>query len=156
VPDGARPSGETLAREVDRLLKKLPGAEPAPAREPISARAPVSTGGLSAGHQSAPTPVIPSPASVWGRTFVALIAAAGVPLWPYARTCGWPLYAYLGAVAAVMIAAGWAGVSAWRGRRAVAHVVALILFFWGVVLAAEQVLPRIGYAAAAATWSCNE
>jgi hypothetical protein len=31
----------------------------------------------------------------------------------------------------------------------------LILGFWGVVLAAEQVLPRIGYAEEEATWMCS-
>jgi len=35
-----------------------------------------------------------------------------------------------------------------------AHVVSLGLIVWGLVLAAQQVLPRIGYAAASASWRC--
>jgi hypothetical protein len=39
-------------------------------------------------------------------------------------------------------------------RGGAPHVLSLILVFWGIVLAAEQVLPRIGYAAERATWRC--
>ena len=42
--------------------------------------------------------------------------------------------------------AAWIAFVSWRLRRGVAHVLGLILFFWGTVLAAEQLLPRIGYA----------
>jgi hypothetical protein len=36
----------------------------------------------------------------------------------------------------------------------VAHILALVILFWGIVLAAEQVLARIGYAAERASWRC--
>ncbi len=44
--------------------------------------------------------------------------------------------------------------TSWKLRNAAAHILSLILFFWGIVLAAEQVLPRIGYAAERASWRC--
>ena len=37
----------------------------------------------------------------------------------------------------------------------VINVISVVVFFWGVVLAAEQILPRIGYAALPAIWSCG-
>ena len=36
------------------------------------------------------------------------------------------------------------------------HLLSLVLFYWGLVLAAEQVLPRIGYADDPAAWLCGE
>ena len=57
-------------------------------------------------------------------------------------------------VLAVLLTGCWASWNAWRFRVASAHVTALIVVFWGIVLAAEQLLPRIGYAAVDAVWSC--
>ena len=91
---------------------------------------------------------------VWLRTIAATALGAAVLYWPYAHGCGWRLDTYLGVVAAVLVSGGWASFEAWRLRAATAHVVSLVVMFWGVVLAAEQVLPRIGYAATAAAWSC--
>jgi len=54
----------------------------------------------------------------------------------------------------VMLAGGWIAVSSWRLRVGVVHTLALMLLFWGIVLAAEQALPRVGYAAERATWRC--
>jgi len=75
--------------------------------------------------------------------------------WPYDANCGWSLYAYLAAMTTLLVTAGWAAVAAWRFRNGAAHAVALVVGFWGVVLAAEQILPRIGYAAATQTWRCR-
>ena len=58
-------------------------------------------------------------------------------------------------IAAVLVSGGWASITAWRSHVALAHLSALIVFFWGIVLAAEQVLPRIGYAAIEASWMCG-
>jgi hypothetical protein len=77
-------------------------------------------------------------------------------LWPYPHPCGWALLGYLGAVAAVLLAAAWIAFASWRMRNGVAHVLSLVLFYWGLVLAAEQVLPRIGYAADHGAWSCGQ
>jgi hypothetical protein len=74
--------------------------------------------------------------------------------WPYAHGCGLGLYLYLGAVLAVTVAGGWASVWSWKHRMAVGHVLSLGVVLWGLVLAAAQILPRIGYAATAASWRC--
>jgi hypothetical protein len=148
---------DPLAREVERLLRKLPGADPTLKGDPEPAPRPA---GITTGPRPAQPPGIRAltPREIWGLAGKVLGAALlGVALtqWPYAAVCGWSLLGYLAAVAVLLIAAGWAALSAWKLRVGLAHALALVVFFWGVVLAAEQVLPRVGYAAETATWRCG-
>jgi hypothetical protein len=62
---------------------------------------------------------------------------------------------YLGAVAVVAVAGLWGAVAAWRRRMPAAHTVALIMVGWALALAAAVILPRVGYARAAASWWCS-
>jgi len=39
-------------------------------------------------------------------------------------------------------------------RSALAHTLSIALFCWGGVLAAREILPRVGYARTRATWLC--
>lgn len=156
-PSDRRP--DPMAREVDRLLAQLAAAVPGRER------------GTPRGNGAAPAPPISQPrvfgvnvaasapsrgdlAALWGR--VLLGAGLGVLMtqWPYSRSCDLPLLGYLSAVAMVMLAGGWIAFESWRLRNGPAHIVALILLFWGIVLAGEQLLPRIGYAADRAQWRC--
>lgn len=123
---------------------------------------PAASGGSAA--RSATPPAAPSNDArreaqwdawgVWLRTFAALGLGVAVAYWPYARDCGWMLHGYLAVIGAVLVVGSWASQSAWRSHRATAHVLGLLVVYWGVVLAAEQVLPRIGYAAVDAAWRC--
>lgn len=189
-----------LGMEVERLLKKLPGADPKlrgdaepafgasmPGAERSGAPAPrhsvgatmspsqgagalrgggargVPISGAAASFAHAPQSAAQRAArarrdeliGAWGRTLSSAALGVAVLWWPYARDCGWLLHAYLGVVAAVLVTGGWASFSAWRVRVAAAHVVALVVMFWGTVLAAEEILPRIGYAASSAIWTCG-
>jgi hypothetical protein len=91
-----------------------------------------------------------------------LVVGSGIVLgvaltqWPYAAACGFPLFGYLATILVVLVMAGWGFIASWRHRMAVAHIAALVMGFWGVLLAAEQILPRIGYAANEATWMCHD
>jgi hypothetical protein len=76
--------------------------------------------------------------------------------WPYLRTCGLPLAGYLSAVITVIVSGTWAASAAWKYRAGFAHIVSLIILFYGIVLAAAELLPRTGYAADHATWGCEE
>lgn len=148
-----------LGTEVDRLLRQLPNRHVTEGQEPRSgpSRAPSARG--SGAFAARSTPRTPSPlvqqAVVWARVLLATGLALAVTSWPYAHACGWRLDLYLAVVAAVMVAGGWVSIVTWRARNAPAHLVALLVVFWGVVLSAEQVLPRIDYAASHATWSCR-
>jgi hypothetical protein len=155
-----RSQPDPLAREVNRLLAQLEHSGPRAAHNG------------SAPHDQTPTPrPAPLPKSprvgtsssspdrrgliaLWGRVLLSVGLGAVMTQWPYAHGCGLPLLGYAGAVSMVMLAAAWIGFSSWRLRRGLPHILSLILFFWGIVLAAEQLLPRIGYAAESAAWRC--
>jgi hypothetical protein len=76
--------------------------------------------------------------------------------WPYGRACGGPLVFYLVAVATLVVTGMWGALSSWRGRLGLAHVVALGTILWGLAVASQEVLPRVGYARTPAVWSCGE
>ncbi|HEY7505208.1 MAG TPA: hypothetical protein VH700_13980 [Gemmatimonadales bacterium] len=154
------PHTKAMEREVNRLLAQLAHsgaetiAEPrlnGSATPPPIARARSSgpTRSVAAGPRG-------SVAALWGRGVLAVALGAAMIVWPYPHPCGWALLGYLGAVAAVLLAAAWIAFASWRMRNGVAHVLSLVLFYWGLVLAAEQVLPRIGYAADHGAWSCGQ
>jgi hypothetical protein len=92
---------------------------------------------------------------LWGRVVLGSALGLGLTQWPYPRACGWSLAGYLGAVAMVMVSGAWIALASWRLRKGGVHLLAQILVYWGFVLAAEQILPRIGYAAQTATWRCE-
>ncbi len=150
---------DSMAREVERLLRKLPGADPTLRGDPDEP--PARPPGTSSGPRPAvPPPRRPGPtplerAGVWARAVGAAGLGAALTQWPYRADCGWPLYSYLGAVFVVLLTAGWAAMAAWRLRSPAAHVLALVAGFWGIVLAAEQILPREGYAAESGVWRCE-
>ena len=149
---------DPLAREVDRLLRKLPGADPTLRGTPEPSPRPpgVTTGPRPAVGRPGGRPL--TPAELWGlvgRVVAAAILGVALTQWPYAAACGWPLVGYLAALAALLVTAGWAALAAWKLHVGLAHTAALVIFFWGIVLAAEQVLPRVGYAAETATWRCG-
>lgn len=165
-PSRMRAFTDSLGLEIDRLIKTLPGADPQLRGDPDPAESPArASRAIAAGASASPTAttaIVPalSPrqlelVGVWFRTVAAAGLGAAVLYWPYAHDCGWLLHTYLGVIGAVLISGCWASWSAWRARVAGAHVLALIVVFWGTVLAAEQLLPRIGYAAVEAVWRCT-
>ena len=160
---------DPMSREVDRLLSQLgrfqyrdsipadearieratgPASYPATTASPaaITVRGTLPSVGAASTHDRI---------ALWSR--VALVATLGILMqaWPYAHACGLPLLGYGGAVLTLMIAAAWVAMASWKQRSGPVHLVALILFFWGIVLAAELLLPRIGYASPRATWQCT-
>lgn len=156
-----QPERDSTAREVDRLLRQLPGADPSltsdpdqPPPRPGEPRPPMGP----RPPMPRPRPAAPPPPSrwgVWARVVGGVLLGIGLTQWPYASECGWPLYGYLAAVLALLLTAGWAAVTAWTVRDAAAHALALVVGFWGIVLAAEQILPRVGYAAETGYWRCS-
>jgi hypothetical protein len=92
----------------------------------------------------------------WARLVLGLALGTMMAWWPYPRTCGIPLAGYMTAVFTVVLGGGWAAVSAWRYRASLAHVLSLILVFYGMMLMAAELLPRTGYAVDQANWQCQE
>ena len=142
-----------MARVVDRLLAQLPGLQGASDPTPSASR-------TSAGEfrmVSVPRPSdLPTLAGLWGRVTLALALGAMMSAYPYFRECGLPLFGYLFAVGAVVLAGGWVAVLSWQMRNEVTHVLSLVLILWGLILTSDVLLPRTGYAAVPATWGCGE
>ncbi len=80
------------------------------------------------------------------RLTLAVALGIGIIFWPYQARCGLGLLGYLSAVAVVTGAGLWSAVWAWRHRAGKAHVLSLLIVLWGGLLAAQEILPRIGYA----------
>jgi hypothetical protein len=159
MPKPARESQpDPMSREVDRLLAGLATPGPKTDRDhrpqghvpslPAGIKRRVSrahaTGASTRGDRVA----------LWARVCLGLGLSGAITQWPYPHGCGWPLLGYLGAVAMVVIAGAWIAIVSWRARGGVAHILALIILLWGLVLTAGQALPRIGYAAEQARWRC--
>ena len=150
-----------MSAEVNRLLKQLPGADPSLRGSGASPSPPPSTITPRPGLVTAPAgaaivrePTAREKLGVWLKVGLAALTGAAMTLWPYGHACGAGLFLYLGAVVVITVAAGWGSLSSWKLRMGAAHIASLITIFWGIVLAAQQVLPRVGYAAAAASWRC--
>lgn len=149
------------AAVVNRLLKKLHFPEPDAAPPAAGTTASAGPAGVSRPAPGRPRPSVVSPRpdagplGTWARVTLGLLLAVALPLWPYAHACGVGLAFYFVGVLVMVVAGGWAAISAWQRRLAVAHVLALGLLAWGLILGAREVLPRVGYAADAATWRCR-
>jgi len=109
-----------------------------------------------------PAPARPAPpatrghhiALTWLLVLLGVGLAVAIPFWPYAHACGLGLGGYFAATLALLIVAISAASSAWRHRRAFAHVLALLTILVGLSYAAAAVLPRVHYAQQSATWLC--
>ena len=135
--------------EVDRLLNQLPShredqvAAQAAKRAQPAARPGASTPDLGGGR-----------IGTWARVGLGLLLGIGMPLWPYDHVCGIKLFIYLGGVLTVVMAGVWSSLSSWKRRMGTAHLISQLLVIWGLVLTAEVLLPRMGYAKTPATWFC--
>lgn len=83
---------------------------------------------------------------VFARLLLSVALGVGMVFWPYSARCGVGLFGYLAATGVVMISGAWSALWTWRHRSASGHVLSLLLILWGMVLAAIEVLPRVGYA----------
>ncbi|HEX7335586.1 MAG TPA: hypothetical protein VF252_00135 [Gemmatimonadales bacterium] len=150
-----------MARVVDRLLAQLPGLQAEPVySSPNPSRSPTVIGGSGSGSATVgrrlQEPTQSEVIGVWIRVILGLSLGIMMSRWPYATTCGFPLFGYFSAILTVMLSGLWAATAAWRFRSGLAHTVALILLLYGITLAMAEVLPRTGYALEQATWLCQE
>ena len=111
-------------------------------------------GGAPAGGTT-PAPVRRrSVALTWFWVGLAVALAAALVLWPYQKTCGLQLFFFLGAAGITLIAGFLGAINSWAHRRGFAHVLSLLVILWAGIVAARELLPRVGYAKAAQTWTC--
>jgi hypothetical protein len=144
---------EKEAAIVDKLLRQLPQADPtlgAAGAKPKRPPPPKPRPPLSSGRPKRES----TPLGVWVRVLVALALGVAITQWPYRHDCGLAAAPYLLVVFMILVMAAWAAAGSWKHRLAVAHVVSLGLILWGLILGAQDVLPRVGYANAEGTWAC--
>lgn len=140
-------------REVDRLLAKLPEADP----KLVSGRTPtVRKSGATVAPAAGSDPTGAQWLGTWVRVVLGVLIGAGMTQWPYSHGCGLHLLFYGVGVGAALVAGIWSSVSSWKHRLAVAHLLSQLLIVWSLVLAAREVLPRIGYARATGVWMCPD
>ena len=136
--------------EIDKVMARMPAA--APQKSPAGA------------PQTAPADAprrVPAAASrfgvlgTWLRVLLGAALAIGITQWPYPTACGVNLAVYGTVILLVILAGAWSAVSSWRRQLGMAHVIAIVVLIWGLVLAAREILPRVGYASEARSWSCS-
>jgi len=141
-------------REVDKLLAKLPDADPTLGRGVPTARSPQGTPTVRT------TPAVPggtrSIASTWVRLGLTLLLGVGMLMWPYSHVCGARLLFYGIGAGTLAVAGVWSAFTSWRHRQGFAHLLSILVIIWGLVLVMGIVLPRIGYAGQEAVWFCPE
>jgi hypothetical protein len=96
-----------------------------------------------------------SVALTWFWVLLALALAAALPLWPYERSCGLRLTFFLGAAGVTGLIGLLGALASWSHRRGLAHVLSLLVIVWAAVVGLREILPRVGYARVARTWTCE-
>ncbi|PYO73076.1 MAG: hypothetical protein DMD64_08465 [Gemmatimonadetes bacterium] len=135
-------------REVDRLLAKLPEAEPTLGRGvptvPVSPRPGLGVGAVGAGGTLPASPARGRAwITTWMRVGLRLALGIGMIVWPYSHACGLKLVFYLIGATAVTVAGVWSALTSWKRRLGIAHTLSIILIIWGLGLAGRQLLPRL-------------
>ena len=159
-------------REWEKIMAKIdqqiaddqPDELPTPEQVKQPQRAPALPGTTAPAAPRAPSaaPVTPGRMSILGAFFRLGLAGAlaiGMLLWPFDARCGFGLAFYLFSTAVLVFAGGWSAVWTWRHRTPRAHIAALVIVLWGIVLGATEILPRVGYGPATLdrprVWTCG-
>ncbi|MGH7657499.1 MAG: hypothetical protein ACREL6_04630 [Gemmatimonadales bacterium] len=151
MTDAPRDWDKELA-DIDRLIEKGGGTQPASPRAvaPATAAKPVVRPAASP-----PVRKRGEVAFVWLRVVLGVALGAAMTQWPYAAGCGTGLFLFLGAGIVVVLAGLWAGAASWRGRIGLAHAISMLVLFWGLLIVAHVILPRIGYLGSHLPWGCG-
>ena len=132
---------------IDRVIARSPASPPAAGSGPTGVAPRASALPAPGGRLATLT--------TWFRVLLGLALAVGITQWPYSNACGFNLAMYLGAIATVTVAGLWSSITSWQRRMGLAHILSLLVLLWGLVLAARETLPRLGYAKQARTWTCT-
>ena len=131
--------------------KELSDIDKVIARQPAPASAPAPGAGKA-----------PSPAQrrfvalTWFWTGLAIILAVALPLWPNDKSCGLRLVFYLGAALIALLMGVLGALANWSHRRGLAFLLSLVATLWAGVMAAREIMPRVGYAKQELQWTCPE
>ncbi len=108
-------------------------------------------------------PVTGGPPRVPQRRFVALawfwallsvLLAVALVVWPFDNTCGVRLIFFLGACLLTLLAGALGAFTSWANRQGPAVLLSLLAFLFAGIMAAREILPRVGYAEESRSWTC--
>jgi hypothetical protein len=134
--------------DIDKVIAKQ-GSAPAQAGGTPSpaARGPAVPAGAPVRRRSV--------ALTWFWVLLALALAIALPLWPYERACGLRLVFFMGAAGVTALVGFLGALASWASHRGFAHVLSLAVIGWATLIGFREVLPRVGYARAIRTWTCE-
>jgi hypothetical protein len=123
----------------------------------VIAKQPASAPGAATPPGKPPTPAQRRfVALTWFWTGLAVILAVALPLWPNDKSCGLRLVFYLGAAVIALLMGVLGALASWSHRRGLAFVLSLVAIVWAGIMAAREILPRVGYAKQELHWTCPE
>lgn len=138
--------------ELRKIEREFSGLPKEPSQAEINARR--ASERLAKQRQDAVNATIGASARL---SLVAVLATA-VSFWPYARECGFGLFAFLASEGLILAGAFWVFTYTWRFHLAKLHGLALAMVLGALALISLQVLPRVGYAkvdtAHPQQWTC--
>ena len=131
--------------------KELADIDKAITRQPAPVPAPAAGGG-----KPASAPQRRFVALAWFWTALAVVLAVALPFWPNDKSCGLSLVFFLGAASIALLMGVLGALSSWSYRRGLAHLLSLLAILWAGIMAAREILPRVGYARQELHWTCPE
>ena len=142
------------AVELKKIEREFDGLPPEPTPAELRQRRDVER------HERQHQDAVAASFGVYFRLTLVVCLAVSLACWPYDVSCGPMLFGYLSAVVVLVIGGAWTATATFTHQMAWRHLIALTLIFWGTVLGAAEILPRIGYANPAPgrgiTWSCQD
>ena len=143
-------------REVDKLLAKLPDADPTLGRGSPTVPRAYAASGAHATPSGEVRAAAGARLTTWLRVGLGVMLGVGMLVWPYRHVCGAGLLLYGIGLGTLTIAGAWGALSSWKRRMGLAHIISVVLLMEGAVLMVSTVLPRIGGAGPQALWFCPE
>jgi hypothetical protein len=129
--------------DIDRVIAKQQGGTPVPAGPPGGAPVPVAT-----------PPQRRFVALAWFWALLAVLLGVALIVWPFDKACGIRLIFFLGATLLTLLLGGLGAYTSWAHRRGVAFLLSLMVLLLAGIMAAREILPRVGYARHALDWTC--
>jgi hypothetical protein len=93
-------------------------------------------------------------ALAWFWALLSVLLAVALVVWPFDNTCGVRLIFFLGACLLTLLAGVLGAFTSWAHRQGPAFLLSLLAFLFAGIMAAQEILPRVGYAKEARSWTC--
>jgi hypothetical protein len=93
-------------------------------------------------------------ALAWFWALLSVLLAVALVVWPFDNTCGVRLIFFLGACLLTLLAGALGAFTSWANRQGPAVLLSLLAFLFAGIMAAREILPRVGYAKESRSWTC--